>query len=203
MADDTREKEDLSKEGLTVHPEHKPFSGGQWEGAKHDLSKGPQNANLMAGGTQNTAGGKIPEVSVGGAFEGGLKLQDFTDLPKRPCVRDAFMTGIGAGFALGGARAIFGATIFSACTWAVFSTCAGSSVMYQYCLYRRQAERDGMMRAVEILNKNQLEKKAREEAKARQKEERRKMKEEELNSQYAKLRESNDGGTGKPWWKVW
>lgn len=63
---------------------------------------------MMAGGTEHTAGGKTPEVSLSNAFDGGLKLSDFTELPKRPCVRDALMTGIGSGFAFGGIRAIFG-----------------------------------------------------------------------------------------------
>lgn len=62
---------------------------------------------MLAGGTQHTAGGKMPEVSFTTAFEGGLKWSDFTDLPKKPCVRDALLLGIGVGFALGGLRAIF------------------------------------------------------------------------------------------------
>lgn len=107
MADDTRlpqpEKEDLSREALTVSPEHVPFSGTQWQ----DI-KAPENANMMAGGTQNTAGGKAPEISIGNAFKDGLKWDDFTTLHKRPCVRDGLLTGIGGGAALGGVRAIFG-----------------------------------------------------------------------------------------------
>ena len=108
MADDTRQspKEDLSKEALTVDPNYKPFTGEQWQDAKKDYR--PPNANMLAGGTQNTAGGKIPEVSITNAFDGGLKVSDFTDLPKKPCVRDALLTGMGAGFAAGGIRAIFG-----------------------------------------------------------------------------------------------
>lgn len=110
MADDTRQnpKEDLSKEALTVDPNAKAFSGSQWSGAKeNETYKPPANANAMAGGTQHTAGGKVPEVTIGNAFEGGLKMQDFYDFPKRPCVRDALMTGIGVGFALGGLRLVF------------------------------------------------------------------------------------------------
>ena len=108
MADDTRQQEDLSKEALTLHPENKPFTGAQWDGAKSKTYKPPENANMLPGGTENTAGGKIPEVSIGNAFGGKLKWSDFAELPKRPCIRDSFMTGIGAGFALGGVRTIFG-----------------------------------------------------------------------------------------------
>ena len=110
MADDTRQQEDLSKEALTLHPENKPFTGAQWEGAKSQTYKPLENANMLAGGTQNTAGGKMPEYSLTSAFNGELKWSDFADLPKRPCVRDSFMTGIGAGFAIGGIRTIFGGT---------------------------------------------------------------------------------------------
>lgn len=115
MADDTRQasakqNEDLSKEALNVQPENKPFTGTQWQGGKQLPYRPPENANMMAGGTEHTAGGKTPEVSLSNAFDGGLKWSDFTELPKRPCVRDALMTGIGSGFAFGGVRAIFGGT---------------------------------------------------------------------------------------------
>lgn len=113
MADDTRQpREDLSKEALTVDPSAKAFSGSQWAGAKeNETYKPPENANAMAGGTQHTAGGKVPEVSISNAFDGGLKMKDFTELPKRPCVRDALLTGIVAGFALGGLRMVFRGTV--------------------------------------------------------------------------------------------
>lgn len=115
MADDTRQprqSEDLSREALTVSPENKPFTGTQWQNGKSQPYTAPipppANANLMAGGTEHTAGGKTPDVTLGNAFQNGLAWKDFTDLPKRPCVRDALLTGIGGGFALGGMRAIWG-----------------------------------------------------------------------------------------------
>ena len=99
-------------------------------------------------------------------------------------------------------------TLWSACTWSVWSAVVVSSVMFQWCRYKRSAERDGMMRAVDILNKKEEQKKAREVYKEKQREQRRKLKEDELNEQYTKLREakdakSDDGGISKPWWKVW
>lgn len=109
MADDTRQqpqqpiREDLSKEALTVDPNRRAFAGDQWKDAKKDYKSAPA-ANILAGGTENTAGGKIPEVSLSNAFEGGLKVSDFTELPTKPCVRDSFLTGLGSGFALGGVR---------------------------------------------------------------------------------------------------
>ena len=114
MADDTRQsqpREDLSREALTVDPNATAFTGKQWKDAKTGKPYAPpENANVLAGGTENTAGGKVPEVSLSNAFDGKLKWSDFTDLPKRPCVRDAFLTGIGAGFAVGGLRLVFRST---------------------------------------------------------------------------------------------
>jgi cytochrome c oxidase assembly protein subunit 20 len=107
MADDTRQnpKEDLSREALTVDPSNKAFTGSQWkDGSKPDTFKAPENANMMAGGTQHTAGGKVPEVTLWNALQVGPPV---TEIHKRPCVRDALMTGMAAGFALGGIRFIF------------------------------------------------------------------------------------------------
>ncbi|KAK5135149.1 hypothetical protein LTR08_005535 [Meristemomyces frigidus] len=212
MADDTRQPPPsadtpINRDTLTVNPENKPFTGTQWQGGKQlPATTPPPNANLLAGGTENTAGGKAPDVTVGNAFKDGVKWDDFTQLRKRPCVRDALLTGIGSGFALGGARAIYGAAIWSSCTWAVGSFCFGAPAMYQYCLYKRQAEKQGMMRAVEILNKKDIEKRAREARKEKVREERRKNKDVELDGQLAALGEkqsASGGGDGRPWWKVW
>ena len=118
MADDTRQSpEDLSRQALTVNPENKPFTGTQWQNGKAVpyTAPPPQSANMLAGGTEHTAGGKVPEVSLENAFQSGLKWSDFTDLPKRPCVRDALLTGIGGGFALGGFRVIFGGANIITC----------------------------------------------------------------------------------------
>lgn len=107
MADDTRQqpREDLSKEALTVDPNRKSFSGEQWKDFKKNYKSPP--ANMLAGGTENTAGGKLPDVSISNAFDGGLKMTDFTELPARPCVRESFLTGLGSGAAFAGVRLIF------------------------------------------------------------------------------------------------
>ena len=123
MADDSRPtKEDLSKEALTLDPSQKAFSGTQWQAGKQIPYKPLENANMLAGGTQNTAGGKAPEVTLSNAFDGGIKLSDFTELPKRPCVLDELMTGIGSGFAVGGIRAIFGGKSFAQNASSLFRT---------------------------------------------------------------------------------
>ncbi|KAF2717232.1 hypothetical protein K431DRAFT_288761 [Polychaeton citri CBS 116435] len=206
MADDTRQhtqsqrKEDLSHDALTVDKTAKAFTGNQWSSSSVQPHQPPSNANLMPGGTEHTAGGKLPDVTLSSAVS-SIKLEEFQSIHKKPCVRDSLMPGIGGGFALGGLRAIFGATIWSSCSWAVATFCGTSAVMYQYCQYRRQMEKDGMIRAMEILEKKDAERKAREAQKERVREARRKAKEEELEGKYKDAR--GESGSGRSWWKIW
>lgn len=114
MADDTRQppsqgREDLSREALTLNPDAKAFAGSQWSDGKSQTYKPPASANMMEGGTQHTAGGKVPEVTLANAFTTGRPM---TEVHKAPCVRDSFMVGLGAGFAAGGGRMIFGSMAF-------------------------------------------------------------------------------------------
>ena len=37
-----------------------------------------------------------------------IKLSEFKEVHKQPCVRESFLTGIGGGFGIGGIRAIWG-----------------------------------------------------------------------------------------------
>ena len=67
----------------------------------------PENANALPGADLNTARGRVKNASVTDALR-AIKLEDFGELHKKPCVRDAFLPGIGAGFAVGGVRAIMG-----------------------------------------------------------------------------------------------
>jgi len=79
----------------------------------------------------------------------------------------------------------------------------GSVGMYQYCQYRRQMEKEGMTRAMEILNKKDMEKRAREARREKMKEERRKAKDQEQDVQLAALAEAKEANGGKSWWKPW
>ena len=67
----------------------------------------PDNANDLPGGTLNTAGGRPRNATLLDALN-SVRLRDFTEVHKKPCVRDALLPGIGAGFAVGGVRAIMG-----------------------------------------------------------------------------------------------
>lgn len=71
----------------------------------------PQNANLLPGGTMNTAGGSIRQTSIVEAAK-TIKIRDFKELHKKPCARDSFLVGIGAGFGVGGIRAVIGGWFF-------------------------------------------------------------------------------------------
>lgn len=67
----------------------------------------PSNANALPGGGQNTAGSKNQEASLLDAAK-SIRLSEFKEVHKKPCVRDALMTGIGTGFGIGGVRSILG-----------------------------------------------------------------------------------------------
>lgn len=73
--------------------------------------------------------------------------------------------------------------------------------MYQYCQYQRLAEKEGMKRAIEIIDRKGLERKQKEARMERARELRRQRKEEEDNQAYAKLR--GEDQQSKPWYKVW
>jgi cytochrome c oxidase assembly protein subunit 20 len=112
MADDTRQppsqpREDLSREALNQDPENKPFTGEQWKDGKAQTYKPPPmpSANVMEGGTQHTAGGQVPDVTLWNAYHAGRPI---TQVHKQPCARDSFMVGLGTGFATGSLRAMFG-----------------------------------------------------------------------------------------------
>ena len=69
----------------------------------------PDNDNVMLGGSVNTAGGKARDANLLDAVQ-TIKLKDFREVHKKPCVRDALLSGIGLGFGAGGIRAIMGGT---------------------------------------------------------------------------------------------
>lgn len=72
----------------------------------------PENANLFSGGTQHTAGGKSREATFVDGLR-SIRLSDLKDMHTKPCVREALMTGIGAGFGIGGLKAILGCMLRS------------------------------------------------------------------------------------------
>lgn len=65
---------------------------------------------------------------------------------------------------------------------------------YEYCMYRRQIEKAGMKRAVEMMNERRVKEKAKEESAKIKREERRKAKEEADWEEERKRKNS---------WKIW
>lgn len=96
MADDTRQQ---------ATGTDKAFAGKQWDDAQ-PAYKPPENANLLGGGTEHTAGGKTVDVGLVDAAK-TITKEDWTKFHRKPCVKDSLLTGIGSGFALGSARAIW------------------------------------------------------------------------------------------------
>ncbi|MCJ1236600.1 hypothetical protein MMC14_004582 [Varicellaria rhodocarpa] len=163
----------------------------------------PASANLIPGGTANTAGGHSTRpATLVDAFK-TIKVEDLTEVHKKPCVREALMVGIAGGFGIGGARGIFGSTVFSACNFATLSFIVLSAGMYEFCQRKRQLEMNSIKRATEIMERKKIEKekemegKREERRKRREGEERRKERESRGGSR------SQDGGGNKGSWKFW
>ncbi|KAI9707556.1 MAG: hypothetical protein M1836_000517 [Candelina mexicana] len=152
------------------------------------------NANVIPGGTTNTAGGRPKDVGLVEAAK-TVQFEDFRNIHKLPCVRDSLLTGILSGFGLGGVRAVLGASLPKASNWAVGGFCISSFVMYEYCHYQRRKEKNGMKRAVEILDRKKIE---REEKMQAAREARRKAKEEA-----DKLVEEEERKKKLKGWKFW
>lgn len=61
----------------------------------------PRAKGNQVGKPQPTSAGYLDAVK-------SIRLADFTEVHKKPCTREGFLTGIGAGFGVGGVRAILG-----------------------------------------------------------------------------------------------
>ncbi|KAI9833826.1 MAG: hypothetical protein M1826_006349 [Phylliscum demangeonii] len=102
-----------------------------------------------------------------------LPLAEIRNVHRKPCARDAFLTGISGGFLVGGVRAILGAPIPKAANWAAGTMVIASVVSHEYCQYRRRLEIERMKYAVELMERKKLEReriKAAEEAESRARE---------------------------------
>lgn len=110
MAADTRE-DAISKPPVPSKPTTSPSKGTAHE--PYAVPVAPPNANALPGGAGlNTAGGRTKEAGYFDALR-SIQFSDFQEVHKKPCVRDALLTGIGGGFGIGGVRAILGGTFTS------------------------------------------------------------------------------------------
>jgi len=62
---------------------------------------------VLPGGSANTAGGRPKDAGLIDAVK-TVKLEEFTEIHKKPCVRESLLTGILSGFGMGGVRAVLG-----------------------------------------------------------------------------------------------
>ncbi|MCJ1263379.1 hypothetical protein MMC22_003249 [Lobaria immixta] len=155
MAADTRE--DSPQQSTSAQPLN---SSSIQDKTYEKFSAAPHNANALPGGSINTAGGKLRETTIMDALK-TIKLEDFKDVYKKPCARDALLVGIGAGFGTGGLRAIMGVPPLKACSWAVGTFCFGSFVMHEFCQRKRQLEMQGLKRAVQVIDRKKAERQTR------------------------------------------
>ncbi|RDA92726.1 hypothetical protein CP533_1421 [Ophiocordyceps camponoti-saundersi (nom. inval.)] len=116
-----------------------------------------------------------------------ITKEDFLQVAKKPCAREGLLTGIAAGAGFGGLKFLLQGNVPKAANWAVGIFVVGSAASYEYCQFRRRAQRRSMMRRIEIVNEDRREK-ARKAAEERATQLR--LEEENLQSQ-------------KPWYKVW
>ncbi|KAJ5693014.1 hypothetical protein N7462_002437 [Penicillium macrosclerotiorum] len=122
--------------------------------------------NALANATYKPRGKNPNDISYSDVV-GTVSISEISSFYKAPCARESLMTGIGAGFGIGGTRAIFGGTraLWSAGNWAVGIFAITSLGAYEFCRRRRIQELHGMKEAVELM-KELKEKKLRDKEKA-------------------------------------
>ena len=66
-----------------------------------------ENANVMPGGTRNTAGGKVQQAGFQDALK-SIQPGDVMTVHQKPCARQSYMTGMGMGAVVGVLQSIRG-----------------------------------------------------------------------------------------------
>ncbi|PHH85903.1 hypothetical protein CDD83_11019 [Cordyceps sp. RAO-2017] len=117
-----------------------------------------------------------------------IKKDDFVNVASTPCARQGFLTGIASGAGLGGLKFVLQGNATKAANWAVGIFVLGSVASYEYCQYRRRAERIQMKRHIEIVSEARREQARR---LAEEKEEQRlRLEQERVSAQ-------------RPWYRFW
>jgi cytochrome c oxidase assembly protein subunit 20 len=149
----------------------------------------PIGADAAAGTEGQPSKPKRPTLKDGVQ---SIKSDDFLRIHQIPCAREGFMTGMGAGTAVGMGRyfvggmfickeiwpyydGVYWADISSsdaanapkAANWAFGAFLLGSVIQWEYCQVQRRKERAAMARVVEVIDRKQAEKKAQAEEAAR------------------------------------
>ncbi|KAI9902014.1 hypothetical protein N3K66_003831 [Trichothecium roseum] len=147
----------------------------------HVWSKPVEEADAKKGGTRSNN-----DLSISDAVS-MIKPEDFTNVQNTPCARTGLLTGIGAGFGIGGVRFLTSGNIGKSTNWAVGIFLLGSIASYEYCQYQRRAEKLQMKRHIEVVNQGR-----REQAK--------KMMEAQKEKQRAEMEQKV---AQKTWYKFW
>ena len=91
-----------------------------------------------------------------------VQLSDFRQVHKLPCFRDAALPGIAGGTGIGALRFVLGGSIPKSCNYASAGFVGISIVMYELCQRRRRYDREGIRKAVKVLDEKQKIKEAEE-----------------------------------------
>lgn len=136
--------------------------------------------NALANASYKPPGKRAQDVPYSEVI-GSFSASDLSTFHKAPCARESLLTGIGAGFGIGGIRGVFGGmrSLWSAGNWAVGIFAITSLASYEICRRRRIEELHGMQQAVGLMKqvkekKQQDKEKAAAEAAQRAEEEKRK-----------------------------
>ncbi|PFH57687.1 hypothetical protein XA68_14697 [Ophiocordyceps unilateralis] len=102
-----------------------------------------------------------------------ISKKDLLQVASLPCAREGFLTGIAAGAGLGGLKFLLHGNVPKSVNWAVGIFVVGSAASYEYCQFRRRAQRLRLIRQMEIVNdqRRELARKAAEEKETRRREE--------------------------------
>ncbi|KAI5806290.1 hypothetical protein EDC01DRAFT_626374 [Geopyxis carbonaria] len=120
-----------------------------------------------------------------------IQWNDFKKVHQQPCVRDSYLLGMGTGFGIGGLRFVLGGGVPKACNWAVASFVTSSLISYEFFQYRRNKEKEGVRRAMEIIERKRLEK------------ETKLLERKQKALQEAKDKVAREALQQKPWYKIW
>lgn len=104
-----------------------------------------------------------------------ISAKDFTEVHKKPCVRESLLTGLGVGFGVAGIRSVLGglygfrntaffstdlyltASILTSCNWATGAFIISSLIRHDYCRRMLAAEKHNMNRIKEGLERKRIE----------------------------------------------
>ncbi|KAI8366014.1 uncharacterized protein BYT42DRAFT_150499 [Radiomyces spectabilis] len=83
-----------------------------------------------------------------------VKLEDFKDVPKIPCARNAFLYGMGAGVSVGAVRFLAKRSIPTAANWAVAAFCGVAAVSFEMCQMERKQKLEKLRMIIKATDSN-------------------------------------------------